>query len=566
MSEVKNAFVAFGICFVILFGFNYLTTKHVDDNVPNSQELENIQIEHVSTNSDEHRSREEALKADPRVRIKTGNIEGSINLKGAAIDDISLVRYQQTTAADSPPVILLSPDEYRAHVRFSQSNVTKNQIIELPQKDTMWDVLTGDILTPTTPVTLTWTNSSGLVFERTFSIDKFFMIFITDKVYDKSNQQNKHFNIEVVCEMIRKSMPEQKSASSVHEGGIAYIEGNLIEIASNKLSANKRTDVQIRNMDELNGWAGFTNKYWLTAFALNGNVGLGVKIFEKNNIQYCQLKERPKNLAQQTSENSNEIVFTNMLFVGAKDLKHLDKYRVELGIEKFDLAVDFGWFYFLTKPLFYALQFLNSLIGNLALAIVVLTILSKLVLFPIARSAHRSMMNMKNLQPKIVLLKQQYEHDKYKMQEALMLLYKKEHINPLSGFWPLLVQMPIFFCLYKVFSISIELRHAPLAFWIKDLSSPDTTSLFNLFGLIPWTPPSLLQIGILPLLMGATMILQQKLSPQQPDPAQAKLAYIVPLIFLFFCSSFPSGLVFYWMISNVLSIFQQMYFNKTTKT
>jgi YidC/Oxa1 family membrane protein insertase len=296
---------------------------------------------------------------------------------------------------------------------------------------------------------------------------------------------------------------------------------------------------------------------------LNGNVGLGVSIFEKDGLQYCQLRQKPTNVSHKYEENSKDFAFTNSLFVGAKDLKHLDEYRVDLKIEKFDLAVDFGWFYFLTKPLFYALQFLNSFIGNLALAIIILTILSKLLLFPIARSAHRSMVKMKNLQPKITILKQQYEGDKYKIQEELMRLYKKEKINPLSGFWPLLVQMPIFFCLYKVFSISIDLRHAPLALWIKDLSAPDTTSLFNLFGLIPWTPPSLLQIGVLPLVMVSTMIIQQKLSPQQADPSQAKMAYIVPLMFLFFCSSFPSGLVFYWMIGNILSIFQQMYINKT---
>lgn len=560
MSETKNIVLTFAICFVVLFGFNYFSGIRQAQEIEQDLKIANyFNQDSTPQKFEKILSREDILRQNPRLPFQNKDIKGSINLKGAKIDDLLLVNYKKTTDEKSGFVELLNPlnseNPYYAQILWiNEAQKEENSAIEYPNENTLWSLAKDSplTLTPETPVTLTWSNSIGIVFERTFSMDKLYMLFITDRIFNKSE---KNLKIIPFCEIIHAPKNLTSRSSSVHEGGIGYFDNTLKEITFSQLKKGKNIEEKI-----LEGWMGFTDKYWLTSFILKNPYESKVVLNESKGFSHCSITGKTLSL------NAHEsLEHKNMFFAGAKVLKYLDQYKMQ-GIKKFDLAVDFGWFYFLTKPLFYVMQFFNNLLGNLALAIVFLTLLSKIISFPMAKSSYKSMARMKEMQPKIEILKQRYGNDKVKVNEEMMRLYKKEKINPVSGCLPMLIQMPIFFCLYKVFSISIEMRHAPLAFWIKDLSAPDPTSLFNLFGLIPWTPPTFLQIGILPLIMGGTMFLQQKLTPQPSDPTQAKMMYLMPLIFLFMFSSFPAGLVLYWTISNILSIIQQLCLHKTKKT
>jgi YidC/Oxa1 family membrane protein insertase len=372
---------------------------------------------------------------------------------------------------------------------------------------------------------------------------------MTDRVTNNSPHEVHLSQRSEIARRNRDQSSKAAASSSVHEGGIGCFDKSLKEISFDKLENGDSV-----NCTASNGWAGFTDKYWLTSFVIKDTSSVKVNIVKDLALLKCSAVTGDISV-----KPGESIEYKNLIFAGAKELGVLEKYEKAYGISKFDLAVDFGWLYFLTKPLFYLLHLLFSLLGNMALAIVLLTVLSKIVLFPFAKKSHLSMARMKDLQPKLERLKQLYGDDKVRMNEEMLRLYRSEKINPVSGCLPLLAQMPIFFCLYKVFSVSIEMRHAPLFFWIKDLSAPDPSSLFNLFGLIHWIPPHFLQIGVLPILMGATMFWQQKLSPQPADSSQAKMMYLMPVIFLFMFAAFPAGLVLYWTVSNVLAIAQQMF-------
>lgn len=552
MSETKNALVAFGLCFAILYGFSWFTDIKRAQEIPTDVTSEiaahaNTTVQEASPKL----SRSDALALSSRVPVENAHVKGSLNLKGARLDDLSLTDYKETTDPESGFVELLNPDgsasPYYAEVEWSCKGA-----VEMPNETTVWSVAPGSnaTLTPTTPVTLTWTNPQGVTFERAFSIDDLSMVFVTDRIH---NPTDKALTVTPSCVLV-KAQRTEKRTTSVHEGAVGLLgetprdaaDGTLKELAFEKLRKGK-----VLNGVLSEGWVGFTDKYWLTSFVFKNSFVSHVTVQGDENTSRC-LVTGP----ELTIDARGDLEFKNMLFAGAKVLKTLDHYKAQ-GVKKFDLSVDFGWLYLLTKPVFYLLQFLYSALGNLAVAIVLLTILSKAALFPMAQSSFRSMQRIKELQPKMELIKRQFGKDRLRMNQELALLYRREKISPMAGFLPLLIQLPIFFCLYKVFAISIEMRHAPLGGWIRDLSAPDPTSLFNLFGLLPWTPPAFLQIGVLPLIMGGTMVLQQKLSPQPTDPAQAKMMYIMPLIFLFMFSSFPSGLVLYWTVSNILSILQQ---------
>jgi YidC/Oxa1 family membrane protein insertase len=546
MSETRSALLAFGLCFAILYGFNYFSkpSQNFDNPVAELSEPETPTQQEIPLPS---LPRDEALELSPRVGIKSDSVIGSVRLKGARFDDLSLVKYKKIPDPNSAPVNLLSPSECLHYAELSWVGESKN--IEFPDSNSEWVLTSEGELTPEHPVELTWTNKDGLEFRRTISIDNGYLITATDQV---TNNTGVDVKLAPRCEIAQR---KDSTSSSVHEGGIGYFDNDLAEISISKLNksgSSKRLDASASD-----GWCGFTDKYWLTAFVIKHPSQVSIFRDDVSGLQRCCITGPLKSI-----KNKESTEYAVNFFAGAKSLKILDDYKDKHLIKKFDLAVDFGWLYFITKPLFYLLQIVHSFVGNLAIAILILTILSKLVLFPMSTASQRSMMKMKDIQPKVASLKQRYKDDKIKLQEQMLLLYRKEKVNPMSGFLPLLIQMPIFFCLYKVFSINIEMRHAPLGMWITDLSAPDPTSLFNLFGLLPWTVPSFLQIGVLPLLMCGTMILQQKLSPQSLDPSQTKMMYLMPVIFLFMFSSFPAGLVLYWMISNVLSIFQQMYVNK----
>lgn len=557
MSETRNALVAFGLCFAVLYGFNWIADmKRVREGAATTSSVISAHANVAVQEAAPKLSRMDALKASPRIKVKNEHVEGSVNLKGARLDDLSLTDYRETTEPESGFVELLNPSDgpspYYAEMSWSSKNA-----VEMPDETTVWSLTpgTGNVLTPTSPVTLTWTNAQGIAFERTFSIDDCSMIFVTDRIHNPTGQP---LSMTPSCVLVKAQHTERRT-TSVHEGAIGILgetprdaaEGTLKELSFEKLRKGK-----ILNGVLSEGWVGFTDKYWLTSFVFKNSFISHVTVQGDEGLSRCCVTGPELTIAAQGS-----LEFKRMLFAGAKVLKTLDHYKAQ-GIKKFDLSVDFGWLYFFTKPVFYLLQFLYSQLGNLAVAIVLLTILSKAALFPMAQSSFRSMQKIKDLQPKMELIKRQFGSDRLRMNQELALLYRREKISPVSGIGPLLIQLPIFFCLYKVFAISIEMRHAPLGGWIHDLSAPDPTSLFNLFGLLPWTPPAFLQIGVLPLIMGGTMILQQKLSPQPADPAQAKMMYIMPLIFLFMFSSFPAGLVLYWTVSNILSIIQQAFLMK----
>jgi YidC/Oxa1 family membrane protein insertase len=438
-------------------------------------------------------------------------------------------------------------------VSIQWTNAKSEDQLELPNEKTRWSVVgeQNATLTPETPLRLTWASPQGVVFERTISVDDRYMISSTDKIINNSEHD---WKIAQHCEITRFA-DTKAGISSVHEGGVGYFDNSLKELSFEKIKKAESVKGEISD-----GWVGFTDKYWLTSFVVKDMNPVRVAIANEGDLAKCILDS-----AIITLKANSCVEYKNLIFSGAKVLEYLDDYSKTIGVKKFDLAVDFGWFYFLTKPIFFLLQFFYSLLGNLALTIILLTIFSKVALYPFSKKSFASMAKMKEMQPKIEMLKQRYNNDKMKVNEELMKLYKKEKINPASGCLPLLVQAPIFFCLYKVFAISIEMRHTPLIFWIKDLAAPDPTSLFNLFGLLPWTPPHFLQIGVLPLIMGATMFLQQKLSQAPTDQTQAKLMYIMPLAFLFMFSAFPSGLVLYWTVSNILSIIQQYFMTKPQK-
>lgn len=549
MSETQNALLTFALCFGILFGFNYFTGPKIPQPTEKAHPDTTESVVEPDT-----LSRKDAIAQDQRVTLHNDFVQGSMNLVGAKIDDLALTHYKETTDDDSGYVELLNPQQtenaYYAQIFWRSSSEDTSPQNACPSANTKWS-LAGDspqCLTPTTPVTLVWSNSSGVVFERKIEIDTHYMLKFTDKVV---NMSGKDLHLASVCELWRAKTPQTERASSVHEGGIVYLDEKLRDITFHKLNKNKNILQTFKN-----GWLGFTDKYWLSSFIATGTRESTALIRSFPNKFLCQLSEFPRKI-----KPGESLEVTHQFFAGAKSLDILDQYATE-GIKKFDLSVDFGWLYFLTKPLYYLLKFFNSFFGNLALAIIFMTLLSKIIFFPLARSSYQSMAKMKAIQPKMEFLKRRFGNDKMRFNEEMLKLYKKEKINPASGLFPMLIQIPIFFCLYKVFAIGLEMRHAPLALWIRDLSAPDPTSLFNLFGLIPWAPPSFLQIGVLPLIMAGTMVWQQKMTPAPSDSTQAKMMYIMPIIFLFMFSSFPSGLVLYWTVNNIFSILQQVFINR----
>jgi YidC/Oxa1 family membrane protein insertase len=397
-------------------------------------------------------------------------------------------------------------------------------------------------------VTLTWDNGEGLRFERRIAFDDAYMLTITQRIANDGEDPVSLFPYGLVS---RWGTPSTLGYYILHEGPIGVLGGTLEEIDYDDLQEDGNVELPSRG-----GWLGITDKYWLTALVpdqaseLTGTFRDNV-VDGQNRYQVDYLR------TARAVPAGGSIETTDRLFAGAKEVSQLDRYSEEYGIPLFDRAVDFGWFYFLTKPMFHVLHFFYKWTGNYGLAILLLTLRVKFLFFPLANKSYRAMSKMKKLQPEMMRLREQYGDDKMRMNQELMALYKKEKANPMSGCLPIVVQIPVFFALYKVLFVSIEMRHAPFFGWIHDLSAPDPTTIFNLFGLIPWDPPSFLMIGVWPLLMGATMFLQQKLNPQPADPMQARIMMMLPAMFIFLFATFPAGLVIYWTWNNILSIAQQ---------
>ena len=494
-------------------------------------------------------SRQDAIAASGRVAIDTPRIAGSINLTGGRIDDLILKDYRATVEPNSPNIELLNPsampDGFYAEVGFIGGEAAGT----LPGPDTVWTVEGEARLTPATPVTLTYTNDRGLTFTRTIAVDNDYLFTVSDSIANESGEAVALSNYGRVA---RIGTPHVAGFYILHEGliGVTGTEG-LQEIDYSDL-AEKRQIVPGKSND---GWLGITDKYWAVALVPSAAQAFQPRyaFFDDGRVRYqADYLSDPVQIAPGETHTVETLVFA-----GAKETAKIDAYQESRNIRNFDLLIDWGWFYFITKPMFYLIDWLFRLLGNFGLAILATTVVVKAVFFPLANKSYKSMANMKRVQPQLLEIREKYADDKMMQQQTMMEPYKTEKINPLAGCWPVVVQIPVFFALYKVLYVTIEMRHAPFFGWIRDLSAPDPTSIFNLFGLLPYDVPAFLMIGIWPLIMGVTMFLQMRMNPTPPDPTQAMIFNWMPVVFTFMLAAFPAGLVIYWAWNNLLSIIQQ---------
>jgi len=500
----------------------------------------------------EGQTREAVLRSSAQVRvpINTPSLQGSIALQGGRIDDLVLLKYRETVAPQSPNVVLFSPSGAPAPYYAEYGWVPGPGVAQpMPGNDTLWRLEKGSVLTPSTPVTLVWDNGQGLIFRRTIAADDNYLLTVTDTVENRGGAEVSLYPYTLIS---RHGLPQTQGFYILHEGPIGVMgDEGLKELHY----ADLLKDGGSKTFKNTGGWIGITDKYWAAALIPDQKVAYtasfrGIK-GSKDRFQ-TDLLLNPITIAPGATATTS-----SNLFAGAKQVTLIEAYKEQLGAKQFDLLIDWGWFYFITKPLFKLLHWLSQLLGNYGLAILATTVLVKLAFFPLANKSYESMAKMKKLQPEMEKIRERFKDDRAKQQQELMALYKNQKINPMSGCLPILLQIPVFFALYKVLFVTIDMRHAPFFGWIKDLSAPDPTSLFNLFGLLPYQVPEFLHIGAWPLIMGATMWFQMQLNPQQPDPVQQKIFNWMPVIFTFMLASFPSGLVIYWAWNNVLSLLQQ---------
>ena len=494
-------------------------------------------------------ARSTLLKKSPRVTINTRRLHGSINLKGGRIDDLSFANYRETLDPKSDEIILLSPSGGQSGYFSEFGWVAGGGATPVPDSNTLWEA-NKTTLTISAPVVLTWKNGKGLTFKRTITVDENYMFTITQRVENGSGQA---LSLHPYGLVLRRGTPEVTGFYILHEGLLGVFNGVLQEVDYDDLQEQK-----IIQNKSAGGWIGITDKYWLTALVPDQKKQFNTRFFYRKEAGTgTDLYQTDYLGPAQSLQPHGTIEFKTRFFSGAKELRVLNGYMEKDGIEKFDLAIDWGWFWFLTKPIFQAMVWIYDYVNNYGIAIILITIMIKILFFPLANKSYVAMSKMKLLQPEMKKLQERFKDDKQRLNQEMMALYKREGANPASGCLPIVVQIPVFFALYKVLFVTIEMRHAPFFGWIQDLSAPDPTSLFNLFGLIPWTPPEFLMIGVWPLIMGGSMYLQQLLNPQPADPVQAKIFMFLPLIFTILLATFPSGLVIYWAVNNILSIAQQ---------
>ena len=546
-DEVKALYLAVLVSLVAIFVTNYFMPKKAPV-LPEVAVSEEVELK-AETPADEKTivvdeaalDAETVLKQDRRVKISTPALTGSIRVKGGRFDDLYLDKYKQTLAEDSSDVELFSPAKTDNPYYAEFGWIATSPNTRVPDSSTVWTVK-GTELTPQTPLVMEWNNGQGLKFIRKISVDDNYMFNIDQAVENNSGAKVTLYPYG----LIKRVYDAQNAQSSVvHEGMIGVVDSNLKEIKYKKLE-----DKESQSFKTDGGWAGFSDRYWFSALILDKNVENKVKFSNTGNGGYqVDYVGAPVSIEAGSLGSSS-----GKMFAGAKEIKLLDRYTKQFNIDKFDLAVDFGWYYFLTKPFFYILDFLYHIIGNMGWAILLFAALLRLAMYPIAGKSFESMSKMKKVQPKIKELQERYGEDKMKLQQEMMNLYRKEKINPAAGCLPMLIQIPVFFSLYKVLNISIEIRHAPFIGWIKDLSSPDPLTLSTIFH---FPVPGLLDIGVWPIIMGLTMFIQQKLNPAPANKDQARMFMMLPIIFTFMLGHFASGLVIYWSLSNILSILQQ---------
>jgi len=553
--DTRNLIAAICLSMSVLIGYQILFGEPTQQNVKKEQQLVDKNNEpSIELPKDNNTSLTEVTKKTrniDRINIVNDELEGSISLLGARIDDLVLKNYRKTLDPESDQIRFLKKIDEREpfFIQFGWSSPNKNKV---PNGNTVWKGSKSS-LDPNNPVTLSWNNGEGLKFSQIISIDDNYMIKVIQKV---KNETNNSVNLYPYGLIRRSGEPKTTDFFVLHEGPLGVFDGSLKEHSYSDLKETGQKGMSIKT-EENGGWIGITDKYWMAALIPDQNTNSNFTFRYVNNSASYQtdflgeLSKIPAN---------GEIEIVSRVFSGAKKLNLLDKYEEDLKIKNFDLAIDFGWFYFLTKPFFYALSWANNILGNFGLAILAITVVVKIIFFPLANKSYKSMARMRVLTPQLQQLRERFGNDRQKMNMEMMALYKREKVNPAAGCLPILVQIPVFFALYKVLFVSIEMRQAPFFGWIKDLSALDPTSIFNLFGLLPYSTdflPDFLNLGIWPLLMGATMVLQQRLNPKPPDPVQAQIFAWMPVVFTFLLATFPAGLVIYWTWNNLLSIAQQ---------
>ncbi len=553
--DTKNVIAAISLSAAVIVLYALFFTPEPNQKVQNTSEKKKIE-QNTDTPSLEQKetlveiSREEAINLTERINFENVSIKGSISLKGAIIDDLTFKQYNTRLDSDEN-VTLLHPKNVKEGYFIESGFVTTDKNIDIPNSNTLWSVEGNNKLTEQNSVNLYWTNNQGIRFEKEISLDNEFLFTIKQKV---KNSTEKKFDFYSYGQIIRNKMPEGLSNFYIlHEGMLAALDGELFEedyddIAEKKFSKNASK-----------GWFGVGDKYWISSIIPPKNKEFKTTFDYNKKFRANYISSEPVELS------GNSYIEEKMqIIIAAKRVDVIDGYAEKLNIDKFDLVIDWGFLYFITKPLFYGIDYFFKLLGNYGLAILAITFCIRLVFFPLANFSFKSMAKMKVLQPEMARLKELHKNDKMKLQQEMMALYKKEKVNPMSGCLPILVQIPVFFALYKVLFVTIEMRQMPFYGWIQDLSERDPTSIFNLFGLLPYDVPSFLVIGVLPIAMGASMYVQQKLNPAPTDPMQAKIFAFFPLFLTVILAPFPSGLVLYWTANNILTMAQQVVIMKRT--
>ena len=554
----KNVFVAIALSMsVLLFWAAFFESPppasenkiqqqtKTNENIITPNINESLTIDTISRNDSLKNSESE------RVKIENDNIVGSISLKGGLIDDISFKKHKQNLE-NNLNVNFLNPAETENGFYIETGWTSIGNKIKVPSQKSVWKIKGNKTLSNKNPIILEWSNGEGIIFKKKIKLDNKYLFKITQQIQNNSSQA---IELYPYAQITRNKIPDDIQNFYIsHEGFIGVFDEELKEDDYDDIEEKKI----VREANE--GWFGITDKYWMTAVVPKKGENFKSTFLYKDTFKANYILNNPTVISP-SSNGSNEL----MLFVAAKEVETIDSYAANENINKLDLVIDWGWFYFFTKPLFFIIDYLFKYSGNFGIAIVLITIGIRLLFFPLANYSFRSMAKMKAVQPEMARLKDLHKEDKVKLQQEMMALYRKEKINPASGCLPVLIQIPFFFAIYKMLFISLEMRHQPFFGWIKDLSAQDPTSLFNLFGFIPWDPPGFLVIGIWPILMGASMWVQQKLNPAPADPIQAKIFAFFPFFLTIILASFPSGLVVYWTINNILTIAQQWVIMKKTK-
>ena len=568
MNDQKNLFLAIAISIAIIISFQFFMPTTISGP---TQKVDNEVLAPATSIDDQKtdiieivKPKEDILLINNRVNIKTPSLKGSINLKGAILDDLTLSNYKISLDENSKNIDLFSPDgtSNPYYIEFGWKELN-GQNTNLPNLETIWQADSSN-LTPINPVRLSWTNAEKITFLINLSVDEDYMFAVSQEVINNSSS---NFEIYPYRLIKRINTPKTINFFILHEGLISLLNDELLEKDYDDLldgcTSSMPTKDSFCDEKAQGGWLGFTDKYWMSVLIPDLNEPINVNYRHGNNGHDSYRAGYVGQVFKISPGQS--IKYNGKVFAGAKNLDILTKYSKNQSVERFTDAIDWGWFAFLTKPISYAINWFYSYAKNFGLAIIAFTILMRLILFPLAHASFKSMAKMKKLQPEMQRLKEIYPNDRQKMQQELMALYKKEGANPVAGCLPILVQIPIFFSLYKVLFVTIEMYHAPFYGWIHDLSAPDPLGILTVFGLISWDVPdflSIVNIGILPILMGLTMWLQQKLNPAPADPTQAKIFALLPFVFTFVLAGFAAGLVLYWSVNNILSIAQQWFIQR----